>query len=181
MKILALLLTMALAAPLYAETYSWVDSNGTYNYSDDLSRVPTKYRNKVLKLGETGNKDKQPAVTPEAEATKVRKEQTSHKEKTTPSGSSSIDEKQLYSGKSYDEWQKEFGRQEAELKQMELELAKIRQTISTGRISKEKQAALLREYETLQAEYKQKFSRYGELVESAKKSGLTVEMKKPVN
>ena len=33
---------MLWAAPLLAETYSWVDEKGTYNFTEDYSRVPTK-------------------------------------------------------------------------------------------------------------------------------------------
>ena len=178
MKALVILLAMAVAVPIYAETYSWNDNKGTYNYADDLSRVPLKYRNRVIKRGDPDNKEKQPTVLPEVQASKAQKEPASRKEGVTASGVSPGSKKQPYGGKSYDEWQKEFGRQEAELKLMELELAKIRQKISTGRISQGQQAALIKEYGTLQAEYKLKFDKYGELVESAKKTGLTIEMQK---
>ena len=40
---------MLWAAPLLAETYSWVDENGTYNFTEDYSRVPKKYRKSVEK------------------------------------------------------------------------------------------------------------------------------------
>ena len=38
---------VGVAGPLWAGTYEWTDSKGVVNFTDDLDKVPAKYRNKV--------------------------------------------------------------------------------------------------------------------------------------
>lgn len=38
---------MGVAGPLWAETYEWTDNKGVVNFTDDLDKVPAKYRNKA--------------------------------------------------------------------------------------------------------------------------------------
>lgn len=42
-----LMVFMGLAGPAWCETYEWTDNKGVVNFTDDLDRVPAKYRNKV--------------------------------------------------------------------------------------------------------------------------------------
>lgn len=179
MRILIVLTAMAISSPLYAETYSWVDNKGIYNHTDDLSKVPLKYRNKTSSRRDNSDKkDNQAVALPTAKLPKAEKAATNQENKGIAAPLDSSGEKQLYGGKSHNEWQKEFVTQEAELKRIETELARIRQIIAAGRISQGQQILLLKEHSTLQADYSQKYIKYGQLVESAKKAGLLVEMKK---
>jgi hypothetical protein len=43
------------AAPLMAEMYSWVDDKGTYNFTEDYSSIPKKYRKHVKAGSDIGN------------------------------------------------------------------------------------------------------------------------------
>ncbi len=43
-----ILALLCFSSPSYGETiYQWVDNNGTFNFTDDLERVPTAYRKEV--------------------------------------------------------------------------------------------------------------------------------------
>jgi len=55
--IFTLLLLGMFAGTVVAETYSWVDSSGTVNFTEDISQVPKKYLKKVRVRG-----DMSPAV-----------------------------------------------------------------------------------------------------------------------
>ena len=56
-SIFALLLLGMFAGTVGAETYTWVDSRGTVNFTEDISQVPKKYLKKVRVRG-----DMSPAV-----------------------------------------------------------------------------------------------------------------------
>ncbi len=61
-KILILLLSLVFISPAYVATvYKWVDKEGVVNFTDDLSKVPPSYRNRVEK---EERKDVKEEVTP---------------------------------------------------------------------------------------------------------------------
>ncbi len=65
MKRMGLLILMGLTFLSFSlafgqEVYKWVDEQGTAHFTDDLSLVPEKYRNQVLK----GKPPKEPAPSP---------------------------------------------------------------------------------------------------------------------
>ena len=47
-----------------ATVYKWVDKNGAVNFSDDYSKVPPDYRNKVEELNTTGTEPSTPPQAP---------------------------------------------------------------------------------------------------------------------
>lgn len=156
-----------------AETYSWIDENGTYNFSDDYNRVPKKYRKSVGRSGDDGV-----AKTPADAPVPVKSEATAIKPATATSTAADAD-KSLYDGKTQEEWRKEFDVREAELKSMEQRSEQL-QTIlrKPVNISRGRYSELMNEYDTLRKEYSDKYKLYSDLVESARKAGLTVVMKK---
>jgi hypothetical protein len=88
-------------------------------------------------------------------------------------------EKQLYNGKSHDAWRNEFEIQEAELNRLEQHLEQLKnQLVKPSGITKEQFATLKKDYDDTRATYNQKYKIYSDLIESARKAGLTVEMKK---
>ena len=108
---------LLLATSLHAETYSWVDDSGTYNFTEDYSSIPKKYQKKV-KWREDLPQDVNPAP-----AVKFRK---------------ASEMKELYGGKSRDAWRKELDVLEAELSGIEQRMEQLRkQIIDTKGISKE--------------------------------------------
>jgi hypothetical protein len=66
-KLFILLILLIFAAPVYGATiYKWVDKEGAVNFTDDLSKVPPSYRNRV-EVEETKNV-KELVTPPPAEA-----------------------------------------------------------------------------------------------------------------
>lgn len=163
-----LVIVLLLSTRSGAETYSWVDETGTYNFSDDYNRVPKKYRKNIKRRGDD---DSAPAIQktplPEKNETPVVK----------PARSADVD-KQLYNGKTQAAWRKEFDVQEVELKRLELRLEQMQVMLNKpGQLPHERQTGI-KEYDALRAEYKEKYAVYSDLIESARKAGLTVEIKK---
>lgn len=171
MKILLSVCMVLLAAPqLFAETYSWVDEAGVSNFSDDYYSVPKKYRKSVRRSGDDDNSQ------PEQKSPLTEKNQTT----TAKPKSAAEADKQLYDGKTQDMWRKEFDLHESELKRLELRLEELQQTLNArpDQSSREQRSELYKEHEALRVEYKDKYKIYGELIESARKAGLVVEIKK---
>lgn len=54
---LIVLVSLVLVYPVCggAETYTWVDDQGTINFADDASQVPKKFRNKIKVRGDMGS------------------------------------------------------------------------------------------------------------------------------
>lgn len=164
-SLLCVCMLLLTAAPLAAETYSWVDADGVCNFCDDLNRIPKKYRKGAKRIGDDSSPAQPAAAAPEKGAVSASKPPTE------------VD--QLYSGKSQVAWRKEFDRQEAELNRLELRLEELQGKLKdAGRFSRARQTEMFAEYEAVRMEYKDKYKHYSDLIESARKSGLTVEIKK---
>jgi len=161
---------LLLASQVAAETYSWIDDSGTHNFADDLSNVPRKYRKKVKRMGDAGS---EPAIqrpaSPEKKSDAVQAPPVRQ-----PSAAG--DDKQLYNGKSRAAWRQEFDAHEAELQRLEQRLDVMQK--QTANINAEKFAALKKDYDETRALYLEKYKAYNELMDSARKAGLVVEMKK---
>lgn len=166
-----LAILMLLSAQSSAETYSWIDENGTHNYSDDYNSVPKQYRKSVGRRGDL--------IDPDRPQNVVTTEKISGEKKTEQPVVSDAGEKQLYGGKTHEAWRKEFDIQEAELMRLELRLGQLRASLKNPvNSTRGSFSAFLSEYDALRAEYKEKYKIYSDLIESARKAGLTVEMKK---
>ncbi|MDD2272700.1 MAG: DUF4124 domain-containing protein [Desulfuromonadaceae bacterium] len=162
---------LLLAAPLYAETYSWVDDSGTYNFTEDYSSVPRKYRKKVRRREDI--QQEVPSVSPDSENTSG----TTGKTETKPAVTQGTD-KGLYGGKSRDDWRKELDALEAELKGIEQHMEQVRRQIyDTKEISREQLGELKKEYEDSRVAYNQKYKEYTELIETIRKAGIQVDIK----
>jgi len=96
-----LLLLGMFAGTVGAETYSWVDSSGTTNFTEDISQVPKKYLKKVRVRGDLtpsvsgGTESTAESVPPAPAGTKA------------PTGSNEIKET-MYGNKSGKSWKADF-------------------------------------------------------------------------
>ncbi|UFS69673.1 DUF4124 domain-containing protein [Geomonas sp. RF6] len=116
------------ALPLIAQTYEWTDERGTVNFTEDLGKVPPKYRKKAKLIGEESGA---PQVTEETEPAKGKGAEGKGK------GSEARAEKKVYGGKDEKVWREEFGRANADLKAAEKDEAELRARISdTSRMSR---------------------------------------------
>lgn len=164
-----------------AETYSWVDDRGTYNFTEDLSQVPKKYIKKVKLRGDMGSHDAAPVAEPaNANPEQIRKTEPRQVEGSSgkPNGLTGGDTK-LYGGKTQDAWRNELKSHESELTSLEQQLEQIKKQITTtSRLTIERQGELIKQYENARTDYNLKYKIYSELIESARKAGLIIEIKK---
>ncbi|MBK5276374.1 MAG: hypothetical protein JJE30_15190 [Desulfuromonadales bacterium] len=185
MKRIVILASIVLwAAPLPAETYSWIDDNGTYNFTEDFSKVPKKYRKSV---GKRGDMDSQPSPSRAAEPVPNIKPVTPAASADTK-GSSGKDagggkkdkaDNDLYDGKKPEVWQQDFRARAAEYKRLEQQLVQIESLIKNPRgISKERFDGLSQEFKETQKQYNAALKFYNELNDAANKAGLPAEFRK---
>lgn len=159
---------LLLATPLYAETYSWVDDSGTYNYTEDYSRVPKKYQKKVKRRED---------VPPPVQAAPDSAPRQPDKAAVKPEAAQG--EIELYGGKSQAAWRKELDVLEAELKDIEQRMEQLRKQIYDPKVvSKVQFEALKKDYDDSRAVYDQKYKQYSELIETIRKAGIIVEIRK---
>ncbi|MBW4055956.1 MAG: DUF4124 domain-containing protein [Proteobacteria bacterium] len=164
---------LLLTTPLYAETYSWVDDNGTYNYTEDYSSVPKKYQKKV-KRREDIQQNVKPLVTPDLEIKTGQTENADVKSIAVPGG-----EKDLYGGKSRDAWRKEMEALEAELNGIEQHMNLVSKQLHDTPYSTKVQFDMMKkEYNDNRATYDRKYKNYTEFIETIRKAGIAVEIKK---
>jgi hypothetical protein len=161
------------ALPLHAETYSWVDDSGTYNFTEDYSRVPKKYRKKVKRRDDLPQ-DVKPQVSQNPENMPRQSAKSEPK-----SAASSDGEKELYGGKSRAVWRKELDAREAELISIEQHMEQLRKQVTDPKgIYRDQFEVLKKDYDDSRATYDQKYKSYTDLIEAVRKAGITVEIKK---
>lgn len=160
---------LLLATPIHAETYSWVDDSGTYNYTEDYSRVPKKYQRKVRRH-ESLSQNVKPQLSPNPGNTPVQPDNRDAKSAAIAEG-----ENELYGGKSRAVWRKEMDALEEELSGIEQRSEQLRKQIydAKGRFE-----LLKKDYDDNRAAYDQKYKKYTELIEAIRKAGIAVEIKK---
>lgn len=168
--LLGLFIVLLTASQLPAETYSWVDGNGVWNFSDDYYSVPKKYRKSVRRSGDDDSSRL------EQKAPLMEKNQTTAAK---PEPAAEAD-KRLYNGETQEMWRKKLDLQETELKRLEVRLEELQKMINArpDQYSRGQRSEMFREYESVRVEYKEKYKIYSDLIESARKAGLMVEMKK---
>lgn len=163
-----------LATQGHAETYSWVDDSGTYNFAEDYSSVPKKYRKKV-KLRDDVPQDASPhtLLTPEKPAGQSEKIEAR-------GGAIQGGDRNSYGGKSWAEWRKELDIREAELADIEQRMDQVQKQINNNGkgITKAQFEVLEKDYDDTRTVYEQKYKSYLELVETVRKAGVTVDIKK---
>ncbi len=166
---------LLLSTSLQAETYSWVDDSGTYNFTEDFSRIPPKYQKKVQRRGDN---QQQQEVRPQEVAAPQIISRPPEKTDSKTDGTMATD-KGLYGGKSYADWRRELDSLEAELVGIEQNAEQLRKQIyelkgyPPARVD-----ALKKEYDENRAQYDQKYKNYLGVVEAVRKAGVVVEFKK---
>lgn len=130
MKTFVLLITLALfAVPAIAETYVWEDDQGTVNFTEDLGKVPIKYRKKVRIVGE---EDPPPAEVKEGKEKPVVPQKAENgRGEAAPDDKGGApparpEKKAVYGGKDADAWKSEFAAIRADVKAAEKQLVEYR-------------------------------------------------------
>jgi Domain of unknown function (DUF4124) len=165
---------MLWATPLLAETYTWVDEDGTYNFTEDYSRVPLKYRKSV---GRRGDMEGQPAV-PHAEAPDAKAPVVTP-QKGKENQVQGVEDSGLYGGKKPEAWQQEMRPLYGEVKRLEQQLDELQSLIKKpAGISKSRFDGLPQEFRETQKQYMEQLKRYNSLNDEANKVGLPAEYRK---
>lgn len=157
-------------SPAHAVTYSWTDEAGTIHFTEDMGTVPESLRNKVTIVGEAENS---PEETPSAKEPAARA--TAAAPATVQSGGSADD--RAYADRSRDEWQKELTEREAAMTAVRARIDEIAARLKGFSGEWDEQKKLLQEYNGASARLKEMRAAYFQLVERARKSGFTVDIR----
>lgn len=159
-------------APIMAETYSWVDDAGTYNFTEDYSRIPQKYRNKLEKRGDMGSTPEvKESAAPSATSKTPALAETKSQEKPasgTATGS--------FGGKSYDQWKQELFDREAAMNSLKTRATAIEEELKRNSAGPERSKKLVDEHNALIGQFSELRKQYEQQVELARKAGLKIDI-----
>jgi len=173
MKLIYVLAVVLLwTTPLLAETYSWIDDDGTYNFTEDYARVPKKYRSKLDKRDDMGaspvskgsaSPPSGPSVAPQAGP----KNAASGKPE-SPAGS--------FGGKSYDQWKQEFSEREVAMQAISKRVDEIDALLGKSPANTEQNRSLIAERNKAVEQFSEMRKQYDQQVELARKAGIQVDI-----
>jgi hypothetical protein len=179
MKAIIVTVSLALwAAPLMAETYSWIDDSGTFNFTEEYSSIPKKYRAKAAKRGDMAGSPSVQQAPAAASSEKKTSSDAGVAVQNKTEGVSSIGNS--YGGRKFEEWKRDLDVVESEVKKLESKMNAAeaeRGAMANGGYSREE---IQRQNDRLNAAinaYNEAIGRHGQLVESAKKAGVPVNIK----
>jgi uncharacterized protein YjdB len=137
MKISLFCISMVLIAfPAIAETYTWVDAQGTVNFTEDLGNVPARYRKKVKVLGDVELPPGEVNEGVEKPARKGKVEGAREIRSGAPAAGQDK-KKTVYGGKESAAWKSEFAALDADVKAAEKQLVETRHLMQdTGGMSR---------------------------------------------
>jgi hypothetical protein len=157
------------ATPLMAETYSWVDENGTTNFTEDYSRIPKKYRTQVNRLGDI-------CPLPSSASRDIAAAGQTGQGKAAGSVAPTDAGKDSYGGRKAEVWQQEFRSRGAELKGLEKRLVELEALMKKPEgISRDRLFGLPQEFKDTQRKYNEALKRYNDLNDTANKAGVPAE------
>lgn len=167
MKMICVLAGVLLwATPLLAETYSWVDEDGTCNFTEDYSRVPKKYRSKIDKRGDMGAPPvTMGAVSPGVAPLAASKNTSSEKSESTAG---------IFGGMSYDQWKQELSEREAAMRVTRNRVVEIDALMSKNPLNREQTQNLVAERNRAVEQFTEMRKQYDQQVELARKAGIQV-------
>jgi hypothetical protein len=167
------LFLLAVPALCAAEIYKWVDEKGQTGYSDDLGRVPKKYRDNAVVT------EKQEQAVEIIE--KIEPEKSPNKGADGKAGSDSKGkdkEKPVFDGKSGDAWKQDFARQKHEVKSLEDQAAGITERMTDpGKISRGEYVTLQNTQRDLDVRIGKAKKKLDALNDAAEKAGVPAEFR----
>jgi hypothetical protein len=166
------------AGSAVAETYMWEDETGTVTFTEDLTRVPKKYRKKVRVRGDlSSSEQEQPIPAQEPGDTK----------KTSPDPTASNagkpvtgDEQKVprYGGKSGEEWRGEFAYLKADLKSTNDQIAELNGRLAdTSQMSRSDYLNIQSSLKSLQFHKAEVGKKLDALSQAASKAGVPAEFR----
>ena len=167
------LLLLAVPALCSAEIYKWVDEKGQTGYSDDLGRVPKKYRNNAVV---TERPEQAVEIIERTEPEKSPVKGAEGKGESDSKGKG-ID-KPVFDGKSGDVWKQDFARQKHEVKSLEDQAVGIKERMAdTGKISRGEYVTLQNTQRDLDVRIGKAKMKLDALNDAAEKAGVPAEFR----
>jgi len=168
--VILLLLTVPVLCS--AEIYKWVNEKGQTGYSDDLGKVPKKYRDKAVVT------EKEEQAVEIIEKSEPEKSQKKGAERKSEADTSKGKDKALFDGTPGEVWKQDLARQKHEVKSLEDQAAGIKERMADGsKISRGEYVTLentLRDYEVRIGKAKKKLDA---LNDAAEKAGVPAEFR----
>jgi hypothetical protein len=167
------LLLLALPALCSAQIYKWVDEKGQTGYSDDLGKVPAKYRDKAFV-----DEGQEPAVeiVEGSEPDKEPKKRTDAKEEQKKDNKAQDKEKPIFEGKSGEVWKKDFASQKFQVKSLEEQLVGIKERLAdAGKMSRGEYLTLQNTQRDLEVRIEKAQKKLDALNEAAENAGVPAE------
>ena len=126
-RIVITLLLIAVPIICSAEIYKWVDEKGQTGFSDDLGKVPKKFRDKAVV---TEQEQQAVEIIEKAEPAKVTKKGSDQSATADDKGKGKP--KPVFGGKDGDAWKQDFARQKHEIKSLEDQAVGIKERMADG-------------------------------------------------
>jgi hypothetical protein len=163
-----LLVAMLLLYPLsaLAVTYEWTDDRGTVNFTEDLGKVPKKYRKKAKVLDGEDSGAPQSTVIGEPAKGKAKSDEP-------PKG------KKLYGGKDENAWRSEFVTATGDLQHAEAGLQVLRGRLAdTSKMTRGEYLSIQSSIKNEEARVQQMQKKLDLLQQSADRLGVPMEFRR---
>lgn len=175
MKVSVLCICLVLfALPAFAVTYTWVDDQGTVNFTEDLGNVPAKYRKKAKIVGEDEfpppeageSAEKPPAKStgpaePKEGAPEVRQERKNA----------------VYGGKDARTWKSEFAAVNADVKAAEKQLVEYRNRLNdTSGLSRSDYLSIQASIKAIESSVLERRNKLDALKKEAESAGVPADL-----
>ncbi len=155
---------------VHAVTYSWVDQQGTVNFTEDPGSVPSKYRKKVRILDDAGSS---PVTETKAPTTSTT---VTDGIKNSTSGKTEVPATPEIGNKDYDRWKKEFADREAAMSAILKRTDEIAALVKNSSTTREEQKKLIEEHNNLLKQFNELKTQYNQRIQDAKKAGLKIDV-----
>lgn len=167
------LLLFAVPAFCSAEIYKWVDEKGQTGFSDDLGKVPKKYRDNAV----VTEKQEQPVeIIEKSEPEKGSKKGAEGKGESDNKGKDK--NKPTFDGKTGEAWKQDIARQKYEVKSLEDQGAGIKERLADGsKISRGEYLTLQNTQRDLDVRIGKAKKKLDALLEAAEKAGVPGEFR----
>ena len=177
-SMLFLVAGLLLAVPLMAETYSWVDGQGTVNFTDDYSQIPRQYRNKAKRLESVDVAPSPEVQAPESENSGTANKTLKEAGAKGPAVTVTASPEQVYGDKKAAEWQREFQERNAELERLDAKVKEANEFKKRPPVYGPELVDLNKRLREAVQEYNESVKRYNELNNAANKAGVPAEFRK---
>lgn len=153
-----------------AETYTWTDEQGTVHFTENPESVPTTIRKKARRTDETGPL-RQEAPASQAPSAEPRDKAP---EAAPSAGAGDSAPAEVYAGKTFAQWKKDFTDREAAMAAIRKRIVEITVLMAKPATRSAEKEQLLAEHATLLEQFNEMKAMYDQQVEIARKAGLQI-------